>query len=251
MVNKKLNMLLTSSTFPINPLKQEFIEEDGEKFQIAYTHCQDKIDETLNSVNNVLIIPYARHNGMNYNEYYQMLKPYWDYRIEKETTLIGKNPQKDIENADAIYVAGGNSFMLLKTLQDLKLMEALKEKISSGTPYLGTSAGTNIVGLGIHTTNDMPIVYPTKGLDGLGIIPYHINPHYSFNETQIGSKETRKLRLEEFLRMGENNGNGIICMPEDSSLRIKNGKIIVQEEPVKVYNDSTMNSRKYNPNENI
>ena len=246
MVNKKLNMLLTSSPFPISPKKQIFFEEGGEKIQIAYTHCQNEVDETLKDAKKVLFIPYARHGGMSHEDYYNMTKPYWDYRARKEIKLISKNPHKDIENAEAIFVAGGNSFMLLKQLQNLGLVNLLREKISSGTPYMSTSAGTNITGLGIHTTNDMPIVFPSQGLDALGIIPCHINPHYSINQNKVGERETTNQRLEEFLKMGANE-NGVLCLPEDSSLRVKNGDIIALDTIIH-YKTSIKEPIKYNNN---
>ncbi len=109
-----------------------------------------------------------------------------------------ENPIEAVKQAKAIFVGGGNTFVLTYQLYKNNLIEVLQTAIKNGTPYLGTSAGSNICGLTIKTTNDMPIVYPPS-FNALAIVPFNINPHYLDPDT--GSKhmgETRETRIKEF-----------------------------------------------------
>ena len=127
---------------------------------------------------------------------------------------------RDLE-ADAIFVGGGNTWRLLKTLQDLDLLGVLRERVRSGTPYIGSSAGSNIAAPTIKTTNDMPITQP-RSFEALNLVPYQINPHYldaDANSTHMG--ETREQRILEFL---EENETPVIGLREGTMLRVENGK---------------------------
>ena len=86
-------------------------------------------------------------------------------------------PIETISHADAIYIGGGNSFLLVKELHERGLIGPIKESVFSGTPYLGISAGANVACPTMMTTNDMPIVQPPS-FDTLGIVPFQINPHF-------------------------------------------------------------------------
>ena len=179
------------------------------------THFAD-IDE-------VLFIPYARPSGLTYDEYTVKaqagLKP-----LGKTVKGIHEfeNPQQAIEKAQAIFVGGGNTFLLVKTLQDQNLMSVLKETIISGTPYLGTSAGSNICGLTMQTTNDMPIVMP-ESFKTLGILPFNINAHYiEPDEKSTHKGETRRTRIKEFQVF--NNVN-VIGLKEGSWLEVRRENI--------------------------
>lgn len=127
-----------------------------------------------------------------------------------------------MKNAKAIFTGGGNTFLLVKTLYDFALMDVLAEVISNGTPYLGCSAGTNIGGLTMQTTNDMPIVYPPS-FKTLGLVNFNINPHYL--DPVVGLKhngETRETRILEFLSQNE---TAVVGLREGSWLRIS-GEVI-------------------------
>ncbi len=161
-------------------------------------------------VEKVLFVPYARPSGLTYDEYTAKAKEGLKFL---NATVKGihqfDNPIKAIENAQSIFVGGGNTFLLVKTLQELDLMNVLKQKIISGTPYLGTSAGSNICGLNMQTTNDMPIVMP-KSFETLGILPFNINAHYNEpdkNSTHKG--ETRATRIKEFQVFNDINVIGL------------------------------------------
>ncbi|MFV0540944.1 MAG: dipeptidase PepE [Aestuariibaculum sp.] len=150
-------------------------------------------------VNTILFVPYARPGGISYSQYTSIAKAGLA-KIKKEVVGIHeyKNPIEAINNAEAIFIGGGNTFVLTHQLYKNKLIETLQAKVKSGTPYLGTSAGSNICGLTIKTTNDMPIVYPPS-FNGLGLVPFNINPHYidpDPKSTHMG--ETRETRIKEF-----------------------------------------------------
>jgi peptidase E len=86
-------------------------------------------------------------------------------------------PRRAVEEAQALFVGGGNSFRLLDRVQRLGLLGLIRERVRGGMPYVGISAGTNLACPTIRTTNDMPIVQPVS-LDALGLVPFQINPHW-------------------------------------------------------------------------
>ena len=152
------------------------------------------LDEAVNFLQSdeILFIPYARPSGMSFKKY--TAAPQVAF-AQKNVSVKGihefENPKEAIRNAKAIFTGGGNTFLLLKTLYELDLMETLKTTIENGTPYMGSSAGSNITGLTIGTTNDMPIVYPPS-FEALGFLPFNLNPHYLDPDTNSTHKgETR------------------------------------------------------------
>lgn len=180
-----MNVILasTSTIFGSQPL-------DYLKTDLTKLYC---------NTSEVLFIPYARPGGISHNTYTNKLKTVFsDIRID----LIGihefENPIDAINKASGIFTGGGNTFVLLYQLYKNELVLSLQKAIKNGTPYLGTSAGSNICGLTINTTNDMPIVYPPS-FKALGIVPFNINPHYldpEPNSKHMG--ETREIRINEF-----------------------------------------------------
>lgn len=173
--------------------------------------------------NDVLFIPYARPSGISHDDYTEI--------AEKGFSKIGKNlkgihtfdnPEMAIKNAKGIFVGGGNTFVLLNELYKNNLIGILKETVNHGTPYLGTSAGSNICGLSIKTTNDMPIVYP-KSLNALGLVPFNINPHYLDRDTASKHMgETRETRINEFHKF---NTQPVIGLREGSWLYVKGNSV--------------------------
>lgn len=107
------------------------------------------------------------------------------------------DPVKAVHEAEAIVVGGGNTWQLVRMMHDQYLMEAIREKVQAGTPYIGWSAGSNVACSTLKTTNDMPIIEP-KGFDCMGLIPFQINPHYLDANPDTHGGETREQRIEEF-----------------------------------------------------
>lgn len=193
-------------------------------------HGQDYLEYLLPVVSNlfdhcreIIFIPYARPGGITHDDYTGIVKKAFS---NQEFSVRGlhefNDPVNAIENAQGIFTGGGNTFLLVEKLYRNKLMAVLKEKILQGTPYLGTSAGTNIAGLTMKTTNDMPIVYPPS-FQTLGIVPFNINPHYldpDINSTHKG--ETRETRIKEFHKF---NTQPVVGLREGSWLEVKADKI--------------------------
>lgn len=174
-------------------------------------------------VNKILFIPYARPGGIDYDEYTKLVaKAFGKINIEIAGIHKFSDQKKAIENAEAIFTGGGNTFVLVAELYKKGLMNILSDKIEKGTYYLGTSAGSNICGLTMQTTNDMPIVYPPSYIT-LGLIPFNINPHYldpDPNSTHKG--ETRETRINEFHAF---NDAPVLGLREGSWLEVNGDKI--------------------------
>jgi len=150
-------------------------------------------------VQTILFIPFARPSGMFYEDYTKVARDaFKKIGIDVKGIHEFENSKEAITNAKGIFVGGGNTFVLVNELYDQNLIHILKDTINKGTPYLGTSAGSNIAGISMMTTNDMPIIYPPS-YDTLGSIPFNINAHYldpDPNSTHKG--ETRETRIKEF-----------------------------------------------------
>jgi dipeptidase E len=130
--------------------------------------------------------------------------------------------RRQLEGAQAVFVGGGNTFRLLKTLQDTGLLQTLAERAREGMLYLGASAGTNIAAPTIRTTNDMPIVQP-RSFDALGLVPFQINPHYLDADPAMRHMgETREERLREFL---EENDRVVVGLREGAWLRVEGARL--------------------------
>jgi dipeptidase E len=186
----------------------------------------DELTVFFKEANNILFIPYARPSGMSHESYTEKTVEAFA-KINKTVKGIHEfaNPIEAIHTAEAIFTGGGNTFVLINQLYKHNLMDALKTAIHKGTPYLGTSAGSNICGLTIKTTNDMPIVYPPS-FNALGFVPFNINPHYldpDTNNNHMG--ETRETRIKEFHKF---NTTPVIGLREGSWLQVKGESIILK-----------------------
>lgn len=210
-----------------------------------------ELSEFFSRTKSILFIPYARPSGISYDEYTAIAASVFA-KIDKSVIGIHtfKNPKEAILNAEGIFVGGGNTFVLTNTLYKNDLISILKDVVLKGTPYLGTSAGSNICGLTIQTTNDMPIVYPPS-FSALGLVPFNINPHYldpDTKSTHMG--ETRATRIKEFHHY---NTPPVIGLREGSWLEV-NGKTITlkgklsarifehNKKPYEVKNGANLNS---------
>jgi len=206
------------------------------KILIASTstvHGSDFLDYLLSDLvehfkdtSEILFIPYARPGGISHEDYTKKTQNAFG-RINKTVKGLHEftNPKEALNNAKGIFVGGGNTFVLVNQLCKNDLISTLQKAILNGTPYLGTSAGSNICGLTINTTNDMPIVYPPS-FKALGFVPFNINPHYldpDPSSTHMG--ETRETRIQEFHKF---NTQPVIGLREGSFLKVTNEDIILK-----------------------
>ena len=181
-------------------------------------HCKNWVKDFLgeSGKEEILFIPYAGVRRSN-DEYEQKVI---DRLKNKNIKSIHHYEDKisAIKNASSIAVGGGNTFMLLYTLYKLNLIEPIKEAVANGTKYFGWSAGANIAGKTMMTTNDMPIIMP-KSFNSLNIFPYQINPHFISGKLAGHNGESREERLEEFLIA--NPKDTIYALPEGTALLIE------------------------------
>lgn len=187
------------------------------------------LEQHFENCETVLFIPYARPGGITEDAYTENVRAAF-LKINKK--IVGlhsfENPAEAIASAKGIFTGGGNTFLLVTQLYENEVMEALAKAIKNGTPYLGTSAGSNITGISMQTTNDMPIVYPPS-FKTLEAIPFNLNPHYldpDSNSKHMG--ETRETRLKEFHAF---NSIPVLGLREGSWLDVK-GKSIILKGPL-------------------
>jgi len=153
----------------------------------------------FNNVKELLFIPYARPGGISYDDYTAIANSAFSKMgINVRGIHEFEDPNKAIKKSEAIFIGGGNTFELVNQIYKNNVLSTLKQLIYEGTPYLGTSAGSNICGVNMRNTNDMPIVYPPS-FTTLECIPFNINAHYLDpieGSTHMG--ETRETRIKEF-----------------------------------------------------
>lgn len=189
-------------------------------------YLEEALSELFKDAQEILFIPYARPGGITHEEYTKHVNKAFK-RIQKKVIGIHdfSDLDKALKEADGIFTGGGNTFLLVDQLYKNQVLTPLKQTIEKGTPYLGTSAGSNICGLSMQTTNDMPIVYPPN-FKTLGIIPFNINPHYlDPDPTSTHKGETRETRINEFHRF---NTTPVVGLREGSWLRLQNEEIILR-----------------------
>lgn len=182
------------------------------------SHCIEDIKVFLgDDKKSILFIPYAAVT-FSYDEY--------EKKVKQKFKLIGhdivsihnlKDEIEAVEKAEVIVVGGGNTFVLTNKLQELGLINLIREKVLSGVPYIGWSAGSNIACPTIRTTNDMPVVEP-KSFNVFNLVSFQINPHYLDSHPDGHAGETREMRIEEYLEM--NKDVYVVGLREGTMLKI-------------------------------
>ena len=183
------------------------------------------LESFFKNTDEILFVPYARPGGISHQDYTSNASNAFS-KIGKTLKSIHEfdDPIKAVKKAKGIFVGGGNTFVLVHQLYKNKLVDVIRDAVNEGTPYLGTSAGSNICGLTIGTTNDMPIIYPPS-FKTFGFVPFNINPHYldpDPNSKHMG--ETRETRIKEFHKF---NTQPVVGLREGSWLHVKNNSIVL------------------------
>jgi dipeptidase E len=187
-------------------------------------YCKQHIADFLKSYggSKVLFFPFAAVT-FSYDEYERKVQEkLLPLGVEVESIHRAHNAQQAVHDAQAIVVGGGNTFHLLKSIQDLGLTEIVRRKVQDGTPYVGWSAGSNLACPTICTTNDMPIVEP-KGFSAFNLIPFQINPHYLDAHPTGHAGETREQRLQEYI--AANPHRYVVGLREACMLSLINGEL--------------------------
>ncbi len=190
-------------------------------------HCEPRIREILGGRKRVLFIPYARPSGMTWDDYTTKARDRFQ-KMGFDLTGIHENSDGEhnaIREAEAIFIGGGNTFVLLKQLYDAGIANLISAVVKDGVPYIGTSAGANVAGRTIMTTNDMPVAYPPS-LNGMGAVPFNINPHYldhDQNSKHMG--ESRETRIKEYHVF---NDDTVVGLREGAMLRVIGDRVALQ-----------------------
>jgi len=181
---------------------------------------------TSHNVKKVLFVPYALQDRDGYAAIARKAFVEMGFELDSIHDSQGGSAagaQRAVAEAQAIFIGGGNSFRLLKTLYDNDLVGLINQRVlQEGIPYMGSSAGTNMATASINTTNDMPIVYPPS-LKALGLVPFNINPHYLDprpDSTHAG--ETREQRIIQFHE--EEGSPPVLALREGSILHVEGDK---------------------------
>ncbi|MES1245024.1 MAG: dipeptidase PepE [Acidobacteriota bacterium] len=185
-------------------------------------HCLAEIDDFLGPVRSLVFIPFALKEREIYGA--RSAERLADIGVRATTLTADEAGLGMIREAEAVFTGGGNTFRLLRTLQETGLLAALRERALAGMPYIGSSAGTNLATPTIRTTNDMPIVQPVS-FDALGLVPFQINPHYidpDSGSTHMG--ETREQRLREF---HEENETPVVGLREGAWIRVEDRRAVL------------------------
>lgn len=181
-------------------------------------HAVSMIKAKLNGATELLFIPYAGVT-VNYDDYTAMVQ---NALIDSGITVKGihqyADPVEAVNTAKAIAVGGGNTFHLLHQLYQNNLIKPIQDIVAQGTPYIGWSAGSNVAGLSIRTTNDMPIIEP-ESFSALNLVNFQLNPHYTDHNPPGHNGETRAQRLAEFMVL--NKTTPIVAIVEGTAIDIK------------------------------
>lgn len=212
-------------------------------------YLKPELEQFFKKKKKLIFIPFARPGGISHDNYTKKVKKaLGDIFSEIKGLHEFQNPSTALKNAEAIFTGGGNTFLLVKQLHDLRLMKVLKQVVSEGAFYLGTSAGSNICGLNMKTTNDMPIVYPSS-FKTLGLLNFNINPHFldaDPNSTHKG--ETRETRILEFQKQ---NNLAVVGLREGSYILVENENIVLKGPlPARIF-EINKPAYELNPNQSL
>jgi len=186
-------------------------------------HAEKEILDFLGDASRVAFVPFAVYDRRAYAS-----------KAEERFRALGRalmsvhdlsNPRRAIDEADAIFVGGGNTFRLLQGIYDYGLLEPIRLRVAAGMPYIGSSAGSIVACPSLKTTKDMPVVQPPS-FEALGLVPFQISPHYL--DPDPSSKHMGETQEERILQFLEENEPPVVGLREGSMLRVENGQVVLQ-----------------------
>lgn len=181
-------------------------------------HAAGEIADFLRGLKRVLFVPYALYDRDAYTSLAQ--KRFAKMGFDLTSIHTASDPTQAVNEAEAVFIGGGNTFRLLKALYDFNLIERLRQRVAGRMPYVGSSAGSNVAGPTIKTTKDMPIVQPPS-FEALGLVPFQISPHFlDPDPTSTHMGETQEERILQFL---EENDTTVAGLREGAMVRLENG----------------------------
>jgi dipeptidase E len=192
----------------------------GEQF---LQHAEKEIQSLLGKgLKKITFVPYAGVT-INFDDYTaKVAEKFGELGYDTESVHLSDNPAQLIKEAEAIVIGGGNTFQMADLLQQTYLIQAIRERVADGIPYIGWSAGANAACPTIKTTNDMPIVQP-QSFSVLNLVPFQINPHYLDANPEGHAGETREMRLAEFLVV--NPEAKVVGLRESTMLKLEGRKL--------------------------
>ncbi|MCM3872306.1 MAG: dipeptidase PepE [Pyrinomonadaceae bacterium] len=181
-------------------------------------HAEGEIRSFLGSIKGILFIPFALFDRDAYTSTAAERFRKMGYDLDSIHTVT--DAKRAVNEAEAVFIGGGNTFRLLKALYDTDVLQVIRRRVAEGMPYIGSSAGSNVAGPTIKTTKDMPIVQPPS-FDALDLVPFQISPHFldpDPNSTHMG--ETQEERILQFL---EENDTPVAGLREGAMVRVESG----------------------------
>ncbi|HYJ84973.1 MAG TPA: dipeptidase PepE [Pyrinomonadaceae bacterium] len=186
-------------------------------------HAEAEVRDFLGTIERVLFVPFALHDRDGYAQKARERFARMSYALDSIHEISDK--QQAMRDAQSIFIGGGNTFRLMKTLYDFDLLSSIRERVEDGMPYIGSSAGSNVAAPTIKTTNDMPIVEPPS-FNALGLVFFQINPHYL--DPDPGSTHMGETREERLLQYLEDNDVPVVGLREGAMLRIEEGVTLLK-----------------------
>ena len=185
------------------------------------------------AIKGVTFVPFAAVT-LEWKEYYEKVRErFTGLGYFCESVHLTAEPGEMLSKAEAIVIGGGNTFHLLKQLQDHDCLDLIRERVLAGCPYIGWSAGSNLACPTIMTTNDMPVVQP-RNFDALNLVPFQINPHYTEAILPNHGGESRDMRIQEYIEL--NPEKTVLGIPEGCSLWVQNGEVHYRgKAPIKIF----------------
>jgi dipeptidase E len=186
-------------------------------------YAEEEVRDFFGPIRRLVFIPFALTDRNGYalkaRERFAMMG------IEVTSLHEAANPLRALDEAEAVFIGGGNTFRLLKALYTTSALDAIRQRVRTGMPYMGASAGSNVACPTIRTTNDMPIVEP-ESLNALNLFPWQINPHYQ--DPEPSSKHMGETREERLIQYLEENETPVVGLREGGIIRVENGKALLK-----------------------